>query len=311
MKLPPLLLSVFWIPLFFLSLVWTLLAVFRRWIPTRSYCAEVPVICVGNLSMGGSGKTPLVAALAKVFAVHRPAIISRGYKGLSEKTGARVELTAADGARRYGDEPWMLGHQTGVPVYVGKDRAKSAKRAVADGAGVLLFDDGFQNRGVRYTLSVLLLGADAYCFPLGNLRESLSARSRADLVVSKGDDAVKSKNEGLFDATGKTAEMPPGKFGAFCGVGQPEPFFKLFRDQSRLAYERSFADHYWYTASDLEELNQAGETHGLAGWITTEKDWYRLQEVRGQIRLPLFWSRLTAELSRDFLKLLDVFGDLK
>ncbi len=273
--------------------------------------------------MGGTGKTPFVGALTKLLSDRHPAIVSRGYKGRKERTGGKVDLNEKNGAREFGDEPWMLAHQTGVPVYVGKNRVQSVKRAVAEGAEVILFDDGFQNRSVHYRRSILLWDnstepASRYVFPLGRLREPLSAARRADRIVSlKGGENLPAKarimelrHEGPFDHRGEPAAIP-GKLGAFCGVGNPTPFFQLFSDRGLLAYEKSFPDHYWYTAADLEALNRAGEAHELSGWVTTEKDWYRLHDIKGQIRLPLYWSRLTVGLGRDFLESLDIFGESK
>jgi len=332
-KTHPSLFSVGFFPCFLLSVAWAVLTFVRRRIPSRRVHSSTPVLCVGNLTTGGTGKTPLVAALARHFSGRRPVVVSRGYRGQLEAGGGKVDLADGAGAAKFGDEPWMLAHQSHLPVYVGKDRAASVRRAQSEKPGLFLFDDGFQNRRVAYTKSVLVWDPSGapenyYCFPLGRLREPFSAIGYADVVVSlsKGAPVAEGsafpisafsvplicRSEGPFDAAGKLLTRAAGKaYGGFCGIGRPESFFSSLRREGWLSVEQGFPDHYWYTAADFERLNRIGVERELAGWITTEKDWYRLGEGRKRLKLPLHWLGLTVELNNDFLRLLGDFEELR
>ena len=307
----PVLFSVGWFPVFLLSVVWAWLARLKRALARAPYESKIPSLCVGNLTLGGSGKTPVVKALADHFKDLNPVIISRGYRGAAERRGDKVLLSDKHGARRYGDEPWMLAHQTGLPTYVGKDRRQSVKRAEREHAGLLLFDDGFQNPQVQYTQSLLLWDPDLgprgrYCFPLGLLREPLSAKRRATHVLEASKSGETFKNEGPFNEREETpAHLENERLGAFCGVGNGGPFFAYLRGRFHLAHEESFADHYWYTPADIDRLNRVAEANGITGWIVTEKDWFRIGESRSRFSRPLYFTRLTAKLTQDVYKRLD------
>lgn len=307
----PILFSVGYYPAYLLSVVWATLARFKRALARPPYQSRIPSLCVGNLTLGGSGKTPVVRALAEHFRDLRPVIISRGYRSASERRGAKVSLGDKHGARRYGDEPWMLAHQTGLPTYVGKDRRRSVERAENENAGLLLFDDGFQNAQVAYTQSLLLIDPDLgprgqYCFPLGLLREPLSAKQRATHVLEAGKSGELFETEGPFNEREEApSHLENERLGAFCGIGNPAPFFAYLGQRFHLAHEESFPDHYWYTPHDIDRLNEVAETERITGWVVTEKDWYRLGEGRTRFRRPLYFTRLTAKLTPELYRRLD------
>ncbi len=313
----PFLFSIFWFPAFLLSLLWAFLAGVKRWLPSDPYRSKVPTVCVGNLTSGGSGKTPVVAAIAAHYSKQRPVIISRGFKGAFETAGGCVNLNSLEGARLFGDEPWMLAHQTGAPVYVGKNRRASVIAAEAvENPGLFIFDDGFQNRGVVYSKTILLSNPDAgpqasYCLPLGTLREPLSAEKRADIVLRSQKGGSRFSVEGPFDLNGKSVTLSPAaRFGAFCGVGNPPAFFDSIKNKADIVCERPFSDHYWYTPSDIRRLNQLAEDNVLEAWLTTEKDWFRLGAARNEFRRPVYWTRLTALLDAEFFKALNLVEEI-
>jgi tetraacyldisaccharide 4'-kinase len=260
----------------------------------RPESAGAPVICIGNLTAGGAGKTPVVLDLAGRLAAAgmAPHVISRGYGGTAGPDAHRVD-PARDDAASVGDEPLMMART--ALVWVGAERAATARAAVADGAGVLVLDDGFQDPSLQKDLSLVVVDGrfgfgNGFLIPAGPLRESIGAGlARADGVVIVGDDAW-----GVEDAVRRfgpqglavlRARIVPGPEAAaiagrpvlaFAGIGHPDKFFQTLRDQGcELAETRAFADHHPYTAAELEGLRRrAGALN--ARLVTTEKDAQRL-----------------------------------
>ncbi len=265
----------------------------------------VPVICVGNLTMGGVGKTPVVRALAQRLAAKGRAVhlLSRGYGG---KLAGPVRVdpavhTAAD----VGDEPLMLARD--FPVWVARDRAAGAKAAAEAGAQVIVMDDGHQNPSVKKALSLVVVDGetrgedwpfgDGRVFPAGPMREPLAAglgRADAVLVLLPGD--LPQADAGLIALlrgppllTGHLAPAAPPPAGpqvGFAGVGKP---WKVERSLQAagcdLADFAPFPDHAAYDEATLKGLAQRAAQFG-AGLVTTEKDW---------VRLPPAWrARITA-----------------
>jgi tetraacyldisaccharide 4'-kinase len=287
--------------------------------------ASVAVISIGNLAIGGTGKTPLVAWIARHLRADGlvPAVVSRGYGGragpgplvVSTGEGPRVN------ARTCGDEPHLLARSLrGVIVVVGADRIEGARCAAAAGAGVVLLDDGFQHRRLARDLDIVVLDARApfgngHLFPWGFLRERPASLARAQLVVltrvREGDraagaiDAVRAagysgpivrsghKAAGFHDATGAPSASPASAL-AFCGIGDPD----LFRDDLQAAgctpaAFRVFRDHHPYTLSRWEALIAEAKDLGVP-LVTTDKDLSRLQAAAGAslARAPLVVLRI-------------------
>ena len=171
-----------------------------RFANTRPARAPCPVICVGNLNIGGTGKTPVVAALAEALIQEgqRVHILSRGYGGqLATRDPLRVD-PALHTAAGVGDEPLLLSHR--APVWIGRDRVRSARAAHAAGANLLIMDDGFQNPALAKDFSLLVIDAgvgfgNRRVIPAGPLRETIhNGLARADLLVSIGSDAPPRRN---------------------------------------------------------------------------------------------------------------------
>jgi tetraacyldisaccharide 4'-kinase len=279
----------------------------------RPYCPPVPVVCVGNLVAGGSGKTPVTLALAMHLvscgiAAH---IVTRGYGGRL-RGPVRVDPARHDAAA-VGDEALLLAART--PCWVARHRADGVRAAVAAGAQMVVLDDGFQNPGIAKTLSFLVVDA-AYGFgngrviPAGPLRESLARGiSRADTVVLLSAEAA----PGCLESLGISRALPvlhavlrpvagerlTGlRLLAFAGIGRPEKFFATLRAfGAELVSTRSFSDHHPYRAREIDQLLRTAE-RSQARLITTAKDIVRVPAAKRAaievLEVEIDWADPTA-----------------
>ena len=267
-----------------------------RWRVAHPYAPGVPVICVGNLVVGGAGKTPVAIDLAERLAAKgtRPHILTRGYGGTL--AGPVLVDPARHTAEDVGDEPMLLARV--APTWVARERHRGAAAAVAAGAGILVLDDGFQNPGLRQDLRILVVDGrigfgNGRILPAGPLREPIAAGlARTDVVVLMGEDE---RNLAPLFA-GKTllrarlaprAEAPPlqGRdFVAFAGIGSPEKFFGFLRSAgARLVETRRFPDHQPYDELILAPLLREARRRNVP-LLTTEKDLVRVPTaLRGEI----------------------------
>lgn len=280
-----------------------------------------PVVSIGNLTLGGSGKTPMVELAVRTLAAlgAAPAVVSRGYR--RETRGVQV-VADRDGVRlpprAAGDEPFLLAERLHrVPVVVGENRYEAGRLAVGQfQASVLVLDDGFQNRTMEKDLEVLVVNGRApwgngRLFPRGTLREPLGALRRAHLVVvtnpgSAADveavDAMLRRHRAtapVVSASYQPVEarradggqrVPPAALAgrrllAFAGLGSPRGFADTLSGTGAAVAELvPFPDHHWYAPADLEALAARARAIGAEGLITTEKDWVRLRDLE----LPRF-----------------------
>lgn len=251
--------------------------------------APCPVICVGNLNIGGTGKTPVVAALTEALIqqgqqVH---ILSRGYGG-RPATPVPLRVDAArHTAAEVGDEPLLLSRH--APVWIGRDRVCAAQAAGAAGATLLMMDDGFQNPTLAKDFSIVVIDAgvgfgNGRIIPAGPLRETIDkGLARADLIVSIGSDAPPPETAGRPILRAQFSPCPTAvqqlrgrKVLAFCGIGRPEKFYHSLRNiGAKVVETQSFPDHYLYRPADLTRLHKRANRKGL-NLVTTEKDRVRL-----------------------------------
>jgi tetraacyldisaccharide 4'-kinase len=261
----------------------------------------VPVICVGNLTAGGSGKTPTVIALVVRLAARGVAahVVSRGHGG-SLAGPVRVD-ERRHRASEVGDEPLLLA--AFAPVWVGRDRAAAARAAVAAGARVIVMDDGFQNPDLAKDLSIVVVDAgfgfgNGRVIPAGPLREPVAGGlARADLVLVVGAPQERARFLAAWPAVarqpvaeGCIAPLATGmdwsglRALAFAGIGRPEKFFASLREVGAdVVAVRSFADHEPLQAPILARLAADARRLG-AQLVTTEKDAARLPAaLRGQV----------------------------
>src|SRR6266850_2987977 len=262
--------------------------------------AGIPVLCVGNYHVGGAGKTPTVLALAKLLRElgETPVVLSRGYGG---KLGGPVRVDPVrHAASDVGDEPLMLASQ--LPVVVSRKRADGVPLARAQGATVILMDDGFQSPAVVKDASLIVIDRErglgnGQVFPAGPLRAPLRPQlARTDALIIVGNGSAAEPVAAEIAAQGKpvlSAHLKPDEAQvaalrgkrvlAFAGIGDPTRFFNTLRASGiELAGQRAFADHHAYSQSQIEGLIAEAKRDGLI-LVTTEKDLARLRDWSQQI----------------------------
>ena len=304
-------------------------AYLQGWLRTRRL--DRPVLCVGNLTVGGTGKTPVVIKVAKTLlaAGHCPCILTRGYG----RRGGRAPVALDPGAdlifepRTVGDEPAALARALpGVPIVVSADRFRGGIIGEQFHPTVYLLDDGFQHLALYRDLDVILIDvtrpwSEYALLPAGRAREPFSAIRRAHWVIltrtEPGDPSpieakVRAVHSGarIFHCSTKLTGVAEAQTGlnqpieclhgkkavAFCAIGNPAGFFAdLRRWGFDVACERSFRDHHAYTQSDLASLADAAKGTGAQAMITTEKDVMNLP--RGwDLPLPVYACCIQAEI---------------
>lgn len=278
----------------------------------------VPVISVGNLTTGGTGKTPIVAFLANWFcdAEVKVGLLSRGYKSLDSQVN---------------DEKLVLDQLCpGVPQWLNPDRILSAKRAVVDGCNLLILDDAFQHRRVHRDLDIVLIDATnpwgyGHCLPRGLLREPIANIERADLVVVTRTDQVSPEEltairaelvrrnhigtvievsfrpSQLINSAGQTKplqELAGQRVFGFCGIGNPESFEQTLRQLgSEVVGFESFPDHHHFAADDLVRLAEQAKSANADLLLTTHKDLVKIHETELGGR-PLWAVQIGTEIIR-------------
>jgi tetraacyldisaccharide 4'-kinase len=298
----------------------------------RSRGVRCPVVSIGNLTVGGTGKTPAVELAVRTLADlgRRPAVVSRGYRRRS--TGVQIVADSASirlEPEDAGDEPFLLARRLpGVPVVVGSRRYDAARAAVERfGATAIVIDDGFQHRTLRKDLEIVMVRAgrpwgNGRLFPSGPLREPLEALARAHLVVATG--LVEPPDlKAVADSLARHAPHVPilaARYAAvecweasrmeavplahlasrrllgFAGIASPAAFRATLDGLGvTVADLLAFADHHWYTAADVSALDATASTLGAEGLVTTEKDWVRLRTVPRSGR-PLYVVSVRLEL---------------
>ena len=251
------------------------------------------VVCVGNLTVGGTGKTPVVIAMAQLLQQAELAVacLTRGYG--RRHPGAMVADLWVHDARTVGDEALLLART--APTVVAQNRVQGARLARAQGARAIVMDDGHQNFSLAKDLSLILVDGkfgfgNGGILPAGPLRESVrQGLARADAVVVMGDgDPVLTGFAGpvLRATLAADRQFNGQRVFAFAGIGRPAKFFDLLRTLgAELAGSESYADHHVYSRRDLKVLRRRAE-RASASLVTTEKDFVRLRrEDRGGIEV--------------------------
>ena len=267
---------------------------------------QAPVVSIGNISVGGTGKTPFIIYLGEELKLRGISfdVLSRGYGRASE--GVRI-VDPEGSPRDYGDEPLLIAQRLGVPVVVGENRYHAGLRAERRfGVQLHLLDDGFQHRQLHRDLDIVLVGDGDLkdkLLPAGRLREPVSALGRADMVIV-GDGGASEKLKGLRASVHmmkRTMTMdaePAGNQIAFCGIARPHGFFAGLRDGGvKVFAERAFGDHHAYSEVDVRELLEMRASSGAAGFVTTEKDQINLEGFANELA-PLSVVRLVVNTDR-------------
>jgi tetraacyldisaccharide 4'-kinase len=282
--------------------------------------APIPVISVGNITLGGTGKTPVVERLSRTFKEKgfNPGIITRGY--LRSKKGTFPVDVRNDSAETAGDEAFMLARRTRVPVIVGNDRLTAIECGIDScNIDLAILDDGFQVRNVRKDADILILNgkeslAKHELFPLGPYRDPISRVRACDaILVSKAepDSGTVSFTRGIprfpvrhhpvhlynvkQDVIAHYNYLKNKKIAAFSGLGDNDSFFQLLRQiGADIVHETSYPDHYEYTQRDIKELASISDIECI---VTTEKDAVKLLGME----LPdnLFYLAIEARIDNE------------
>lgn len=250
----------------------------------KSQKTEVPVICIGNITAGGTGKTPVAISVAKMLttAMHHPIFVTRGYGGrLQNVLVNNKKHTAQD----VGDEPLLLAEQ--APVVVNADRYAGAQMAVREGADVVIMDDGFQNPTLYKDLSFLVFDGhygigNGRIIPAGPLRETFeNGIKRADALIILGKDkhglAERTKLPVFFGHTEPTqTTVGNADVVAFAGIGHPQKFYHTLQQQGFNVVETiDFPDHHFYKKEEIEQILQRAKELN-AEVYTTGKDFVKI-----------------------------------
>ncbi len=300
----------------------------------RVHRVDAVVISIGNLSVGGTGKTPAVIALAQALQQQgwRVGVLSRGYGRRGE--GARV-VSHGNGAevspQEAGDEPWLIAAKcTGAAVLVDADRVRGAQMLVEKlGVQVILLDDGFQHRRLHRDIDIVIFdprqfAQNRFCLPAGPFREGVTAVRRAHrvwVVERDGDPAPAEKRAGVrvlelaqrcgcglrFVPTalrearsGRALDLDEAQkktWLAVSAIGQPEKFAEsLQRLGLELARHLRFRDHHNYSLRDARMISFECETERADAVVTTEKDWVKLEPIADRIQRPIYLLEIRVQL---------------
>ena len=265
----------------------------------------VPVIVVGNITVGGTGKTPLVIYLASLLQQHgyKPGIISRGYGG--DNAVVRT-VTSQSNPKFVGDEPLLIHKRTGCPVVVSRDRVLAAKTLLAENAcDIILSDDGLQHYALQRDIEIVVVDGqrrfgNRFCLPSGPLRESMARLQQVDFIVCNGrgapgeismqlqaeclqniDDKILTKS--LADFAGKTVH-------AVAAIGNPKRFYDSLESQGIVLIKHPFPDHYQFRYSDLSFAD-------VLPIVMTEKDAVKCQSFGNE---KLWYVPVSATMPQDF-----------
>lgn len=302
------------------SLVTTIRNLLFDWGVLRTYKSSIPVISVGNISAGGTGKTPCVIYIASLLKSKgfKPVVLSRGYGGSFQGV-----ISSEDDPLVVGDEPIMISRRLNIPVVVFKSRVKGAKLIEEKALGnVIILDDGLQHRYLARKLDLVLIPIDSAeriddfilnrLIPHGMLRENTyQALKRASAVIfserkiNKSSEAstlvpyipsslpcflYKIDSASVLDSSGKP--LPPQKIHVVCGIAHPQSFVETLKS---LGFEiislTTYPDHHYYPKSSIETIRLNGKEFPV---VCTEKDWVKLSRVQG---ITVYWCKIETSIS--------------
>jgi tetraacyldisaccharide 4'-kinase len=240
-----------------------------------------PVISIGNLSLGGSGKTPFVILLGELLKSRQLQfdVLSRGY---GRRTRGVLSVDPHGSPDDFGDEPLLIARRLGCPVVVGEDRYQAGVFAEkAFGVQLHILDDGFQHRSLARDFDIVMLSADDLrdrLLPVGRLREPLDSLRRASAVVTATDEYKLEKlpvnAKAMWSVQrGISISNPPERPVVFCGIARPQKFVNQLQEAGlRQSASKFYRDHHRYSEQDIRTLIELKDKHCSGGFITTEKD---------------------------------------
>jgi tetraacyldisaccharide 4'-kinase len=258
-----------------------------------------PVVSIGNISVGGSGKTPFVIALGELLQQRGIEfdVLSRGYG----RRSTEIAVIDPNGTpEQFGDEPLLIARKLRAPVIVGADRYQAGLLAEKRFSSKLhLLDDGFQHRRLHRDFDIVLLPAEdqrGTLLPTGRLREPLSALKRADAIVLPDPSEKPLHAKSVWRARRQIEIAADGRLIAFCGIARPRQFFDALQAaHQEIAGTLTFRDHHRYAQRDIDRLLALKKQTGSAGFVTTEKDAINLGTLSAQLQ-PLRTATLRIHL---------------
>jgi tetraacyldisaccharide 4'-kinase len=256
----------------------------------RAQRLSAPVVSIGNLSVGGAGKTPFTIALGEELKKRgvKLDVLSRGY---GRRTTGTLVVDASGAPAQFGDEPLLIARKLDVPVIISKKRFDAGMLGERQfGSELHLLDDGFQHRQLARDFDIVLLTSQDTkdkLLPAGRLREPLAALERADTVVMYDDlplpPGVSVKTIWRAHREIDVSKVPPGAV-AFCAIARPHNFFRELKNAgARCAAELAFRDHRAYIADDITKLRELAKQSSANGFVTTEKDLINLGPFAEQL----------------------------
>jgi len=297
------------VPLYSMAVGAKNLAYSKGW--ARQQHLQWPVVSIGNLSMGGSGKTPLIIRLAQLLRERGTTVdvLSRGY---GRRSKAVLQVAVGGSADEFGDEPLLIAQAAGVPVFVGASRHAAGLLAESKAAGpaLHLLDDGFQHRRLARDVDIVVLHRSDFgerLLPAGRLREGFSSLSRAQIIVMREEDRElepelrRRRFSQPIWWMERALEVPDVKqVVAFCAIARQDEFLSGLRSSGvAVAAMRAWRDHHRYTRADIAALIELRRQHQAEAFLTTEKDRVRLvPEHRRMLEgaAPLHAARLVVRL---------------
>jgi len=273
-----------------------------------------PVVSIGNISVGGSGKTPFVIALGELLQQRGIEfdVLSRGYG----RRSTEIAVVDPNGTpEQFGDEPLLIARKLRAPVIVGADRYQAGLLAEKRFSSKLhLLDDGFQHRRLHRDFDIVLLPAEdqrGTLLPTGRLREPLSALKRADAIVLPEPAETPLHAKSVWRARRQMEIAADGRLIAFCGIARPQQFFDALQTaRQEIAGTLAFGDHHRYAQRDIDRLLALKNQTGAAGFVTTEKDAINLGTLSAQLQ-PLRTATLRIDLESHDTVMAEMLKTLK
>ena len=304
--------------LFPFSMIWILVSMIKKNF-VKKYKSNLKVICIGNLNIGGTGKTPFAVKTYKVLKSlgYKPAFLTRGYRGIEK---GPIEVKQIHGFKDVGDEALLLS-KVGTTI-VSSNRCTGANyiESLKKDFDIVIMDDGLQNYQLEQDIKLLLIDKELlfgnrYCIPAGPLREPLNqGLKKIDAIIFTGDKKIKSVNLNLvnniqtFNTNLKIKSIFKTKrnsFLAFCGLANPIKFYNtLNKNNFKVALTKSFPDHYEYNNKDIKKLRKEANSKNLK-LITTEKDYVKINDKENEISvlpIEINFNRADEDGFKSFLK---------
>jgi tetraacyldisaccharide 4'-kinase len=296
---------------------------------------HTPVISVGNLTFGGTGKTPVIQFILEHFVGKKlkVVVVSRNYKARVRRA-ARVDLTQKNAAQNFGDEPCLIATKFPmVSVYVGPQKWETAKVAeLEQKPDIILIDDGFQHHALARNLDIVLLDATSEfseyrIFPLGRARENKKSLKRAHVILlTKSNQVTSDKRKLLNDFALKNSDptaliieldyilnieqknlLPRELFG-FAAIAKPLVFKNMVENDLavKLLGFANYSDHYQYSQDDLDKISEQARNLKANALVTTEKDWVKIKDLKSKLPIfPIVLKTTIQSSSKEFYAILD------